>query len=120
MPAPTFGVDRAITGSALDQRRRSERRACRLRVAIRTPKGDFHVRLDNISAGGVGFTADPVIALRPGEKLLLSDERLGSVACVVRWAAHPRYGAEFEVVGKPLARVNAFYDSLAPAPGELT
>lgn len=118
MPAESMGAESLIHRSPLIQQRRSERRACRLSVSVHAAHRDFHIRLENLSAGGIGFTLDTVLALKLGERLVLSDERLGNVACVVRWAAHPRYGAEFEAAGAALDRVHALYDSLAPAPGQ--
>lgn len=102
----------------LDQRRRSERRRCRLDVGLIVPRGTVQALLENISAGGIGFTVDRFVALRPGERVILSHHDLGEVCCVVRWSAHPRYGAEFEAGGKLPAALKAFYDALGPAPGE--
>lgn len=109
----------AVIPPPLDQRRRSERRSCSLRVALIARHGTIHARLEDISAGGIGFTAETLLALKPGETLLLTHGALGQVSCVVRWSMHPRYGAEFTQQGKPLVLVNAFYDSLGTGPGGL-
>lgn len=103
----------------LDQRRRFERRRCSLRVGLVTRHGTFHVRLDDISAGGIGFTVLGLIKLKPGERLILSHDRWGEVPCVVRWAVYPRYGAAFEAGGKIPAGVKSFYDTLGPSPDEI-
>ena len=111
----TSGVLRFTSLSpALDQRRRSERRSCRLRVGLITPFGMFHARLEDISEGGVGFALDTMLMLKPGERLTLAHEALGEVPCIVRWCLHPRYGAEFVAGGSALAGVRALYDSLPP------
>lgn len=110
-------VQRIAMPSPLDQRRRSERRSCRLRVALLARHGTFHALLDDISAGGIGFTTDRLLALRPGDRLVLSLGELGDAACVVRWAAHPRYGAEFDPGSKLPAGIKTFYDSLGTSPG---
>lgn len=118
MRATSRALQRIAMPLPLDQRRHSERRGCRLRVGIVTRHGTFHALLNDLSAGGIGFTVDRLLALRPGERLVMSHHDLGEVACVVRWSAHPRYGAEFETGSKLPAGIRAFYDTLGPAPDE--
>ncbi len=95
-----------------DQRRRTDRRDCSLDVIITTRHGDVRARIHNISAGGIGFSIDPVISLKPGDLFTLRHEKLGDVACVVRWSMQSRHGAEFTESGAALASVHAFYDAL--------
>ncbi|MFM8746385.1 MAG: PilZ domain-containing protein [Aestuariivirga sp.] len=97
---------------AFSQRRRADRRDCNLDATITTRHGEIRARVHNLSAGGVGFSIDPVISLKPGDVFTLRHEKLGDVACVVRWAMQSRHGAEFTETGAPLAGVHAFYDTL--------
>lgn len=120
MPAAFFGVEQSTIRPALDQRRRSERRSCRLDVTLRTPGGDCHALLLDISAGGVGIRLDTLMRLRPGMTVSLVAPLLGQVTCVVRWAMPPLYGAEFTAAGHALTGVRRFYDSLPPAHGEMS
>jgi hypothetical protein len=117
MPAESCGAEHATARSALDPRRRSDRRPCRLDVTIRTPVGDCPALLLDLSEGGAGIRVDPVIRLRPGTPISITAPVLGDISCIVRWAIPPRYGAEFTVASHGLARVRSFYDTLAPAPG---
>lgn len=116
MPADSSRPLRAINHPAFDQRRRSERRACALTAVIDTGRGAASARITDLSACGIGFVLDTVLALRPGERMLMRHDQLGSVPCVIRWVMHPRYGAEFDAGGKLLAQINAFYDSLPHHP----
>ena len=118
MPAETPGVESAIR-PGFEPRRRSERRACDLDVVVRTGNGDLPARLFDVSAGGFGLRIATLMALKPGARLLVIHPRLGEVACVLRWAMHPRYGAECLAGSHAQSRVHAFYDSLPRAPGEI-
>ena len=102
---------------AYDQRRRTERRACNLQAVIVTRHGEISGRIYNLSAGGAGISIDPVVSLRPGESFVLRHDVLGEIPCIVRWAVHPRFGAEFTVAGAALASVHAVYDRLSADPG---
>ena len=119
MPAESHGLHRAETFSALDQRRRFARRRCSLRVLLGTPGGEVWARLTDMSEGGLGFTSDSLLMLRPGQRVLINHQKVGAVCCVVRWAIPPRYGAEVTASGSALARLKAFYDALAPDPGDI-
>jgi hypothetical protein len=52
--------------------------------------------------------------LRPGERIMMRQDMLGEVRCIVRWTLHPRYGAAFEPNGKMPPGVRAVCDSLGP------
>lgn len=116
MTKDIFGVERFHTVATGDQRRRLDRRECDLQATVGTTHGDARVRILNISAGGIGFTIDPMLALKPGDKITLRHERLGEIPCLIRWSLHPRYGAEFAFSGKIPAGISAFYDSLPAGP----
>lgn len=103
------------TPQVLDQRRRSERRACDLPAFIITRHGEIRARVNNLSAGGAGISIDPVVSLRPGETFLLRSDQLGEIPCIVRWTMHPRLGVEFAVAGQSLAAAHRFYDQLQPS-----
>lgn len=118
MPAGTGTREDARLGSSLRQQRRSERRVCDLLVTLSTGHGDGSARLRDLSAEGAGFLVDPLLALRPGQKVVIRHHRLGSLPCTVRWCAHPRYGVEFETAQGPRPGFDAYYDSLPPAPGQ--
>lgn len=120
MPADSSCALPAAVRPALDRRRRSERRACALRVTLRTSDGDVSATLRDLSAEGIGFRAETIMALRPGMRFTLVHPQLGEAPCILRWATHPLYGAEFPAGHQPLARVHAVYDGLPPAPGDLT
>ncbi|MFN4141257.1 PilZ domain-containing protein [Aestuariivirga sp.] len=117
MAPDIFGATRLKTAPTFDLRPRLERRTCDLAARIATVHGEAHARILNISAGGIGFTTDPVLMLKPGEAFIIRHDRLGDVRCQLRWALHPRYGAEFDAAGKASGAVHAFYDSLPPEPG---
>lgn len=112
MSTDVFGVERLSPAQTLDHRR-LERRACDESAVILTRHGEARVRIINLSAGGVGFTTDPVLALKPGERVRLRHGQMGEVQAVVRWGLHPRYGAEFDPPGSAPNAVCAFYDTLA-------
>ena len=98
-------------------RDRAERRACRLEIVLETAHGSSRAVLRNLSAGGIGFTTDTLLFLNLGDPLLACHGLIGRVACVVRWAIHPNYGAEFTAAPAARASALAFYDSLAQSPG---
>ena len=118
MTKDIFGVERFNAAPVSDQRRRLERRECDLQATASTSHGDARVRVLNISAGGIGFAIDPMLTLRPGDRMTLRHEKLGEIPCLIRWSLHPRYGAEFAFSGKIPAGVSAFYDSLPTGPGK--
>lgn len=103
----------------LDQRRRSERRPCPLAVTVRSSAGDHLARLIDLSSGGAGIRIDTLVALKPGTRFILIHPALGEVPCILRWAMHPRYGAEFQIGSQTVARIGALYDSLPPGIGEI-
>lgn len=119
MPAEPPRVVPSASHPALDQRRRSERRACSLAVTLRTGDGDYLARLLDLSAEGVGLRINTLSPLKAGTRLTLAHPELGEVPCVLRWCTHPRYGAEFEAAGRGLTRIRAVYDSLPPGPGDI-
>ena len=110
------GAERLNAAQSFDLRQR-ERRGCNLFAVISTIHGESGVRIINISAGGVGFTIDPMLALKPGERVTLRQAVLGEVRCIIRWTIHPRYGAEFDPPGRSPPGARALYDSLAPGNG---
>jgi hypothetical protein len=118
MPAETPGVESTIR-PGFDHRRRSERRACDLDVVVRTGSGELPARLLDVSAGGLGLHIATLMALKPGARLLVIHPRFGEVPCVLRWAMHPRYGAECLAGSHAQGRVHAFYDALPRGPGEI-
>lgn len=120
MAAVSLRMERLTPRSALDQRRRSERRSCRIHIIVRTLAGDCNAVLLDLSAEGFGFRVDPLMRLRPGQPVSIVTPVLGKVTSIVRWAMPPRYGAEFTAAGKTLARVRSFYDSLPTAPSEIS
>jgi hypothetical protein len=111
-----FGVDRFKTVASHDFKSRAERRICRLPARMAADGHDGHCVIQNISEGGLGLCTDSIVRLRNGQRLILSCKELGDLACTVRWCAHPRYGAEFDTIGKTSQAVRDFYDSL-PASG---
>lgn len=117
MPAESIRAEQSTARSALDPRRRSERRPCRLDVTIRTPVGDCKALLVDLSERGAGIRLDPIIRLRPGTPISIIASKLGDIASIVRWAIPPHYGAEFTAAGKDHPLVRSFYDTLAPATG---
>ncbi|MCA3555215.1 PilZ domain-containing protein [Aestuariivirga sp.] len=119
MPAQPPRAVLPLSHPALDQRRRSGRRACSLAVTVRTGGGDYLARLLDLSADGIALRIDALAPLRVGARLILIHPELCEVACVLRWSMHPRYGAEFQATDRALARIRAFYDSLPPGLGEI-
>ena len=119
MPAESHGLRRVEICSAIDQRRRFARRPCSLRVLLGMPGGEVWARLTDVSEGGLGFTSDSLVMLRPGLRVLISHQQFGAISCVVRWTIPPRYGAEVTASGSALARLKTFYDTLPPAPGDI-
>lgn len=114
MSSVLAGDERATALQTIGHRR-SDRRQCDFGAVIVSPYGEWRARIVNISAGGLGFTIDPMLDLKPGERITLREQTLGEVRCTVRWSLHPRYGAEFEPRGRTPAGVCALYDSLEPA-----
>lgn len=108
-----LGGERFSTVQPLDHRRR-DRRDCNLQAALTSTHGEWSARIINISAGGLGFTIDPMLALKPGERITLRQRDLGEVRCIVRWSTHPRYGAEFDPPGRTPPGASALFDSLGP------
>jgi hypothetical protein len=94
--------------------RHSERRDCDLAAALNTLHGESRARIVNISGGGLSFTIDTMLRLKPGERITMRQQLLGEVRCIVRWTVHPRYGAAFEPDEKMPPGVRTFYDSLGP------
>ncbi|PZF76269.1 hypothetical protein DK847_13815 [Aestuariivirga litoralis] len=119
MPAEPPRAVPSASHPALDQRRRSERRACSLAVSLRGGSGTYLARLTDLSADGIGMRIDTLAPLKPGTSLTLTHPELGEVPCLLRWSMHPRYGAEFQATTRVLARIRAYYDSLPPGPGEI-
>lgn len=119
MPAEPLGLEHSRHSPQPGQRRRSERRACDLRIAVRIGSGEVGGRLLNVSAGGIGAEIDTLVPLKPGTQFHIAHPQLGDIACVVRWAMHPRYGAEYQAPRQALERISAFYDTLPPAPGQI-
>lgn len=108
-----------VVPSSFDLRRRSERRSCPLAVTVRSSAGEHLARLIDLSSGGAGLRIDTLVAMKPGSRFILIHPALGEVPCILRWAMHPRYGAEFQTGSYTLSRIGALYDSLPPAPGEI-
>lgn len=101
--------------SPFDQRRRSERRPCALSVTVRSVTGEHPARLLDLSSGGAGIRIETLLKLGPGSWVVLCHPALGEVPCILRWAMHPRYGAEFRADSRTRSRIGALYDSLPPA-----
>ena len=72
---------------------RPTRYECSLVSSISTVSGDIRGKIVNISNGGLGFVLQSAVRLSPGDRVLVSCENVRSIACVIRWTAHPRYGA---------------------------
>ena len=112
MSVDVFGADRFPIIASHELHPRQQRRICKLLAAITTRFGDTHGHIVNVSEGGLGMLLDPLMRLRPGEKITVRDASIGELTCTVRWTAHPQYGVEFEPLGKKSKTVRAFYDSL--------
>ena len=107
------GEERFGAADPFDHRRR-DRRACDLGAAVVTCHGEWRARIINVSAGGLGFTIDPMLGLKPGQHIMMRQQTLGQVRCIVRWSLHPRYGAEFDPPGRTPAGARTLYDLLGP------
>ena len=119
MPAEPMRALPQAARTALDQRRRSARRACGFTVKLRIDGKDCSATLLDLSAEGAGLRTDALLPLRAGMRLMLIHPQLGEVPGVLRWAMRPRYGVEFEATYHALAGVRAVYDSLSRAPGDI-
>lgn len=108
-----LGEKRFSAVQPFDHRRR-DRRVCDIGAAIIISHGELRARIFNISAGGIGFTIDPMLALKPGDRILVRQEMLGEVRCVIRWSVHPRYGAAFDPDDRTPPGARNLYDSLGP------
>lgn len=93
---------------------RAERRPCSVRGRLETRDGVVDCTIINASSGGYGFLLDPVFRVRTAEPVTVTTQEAGTQACIVRWCAHPRYGAEF--VHKPISR--RYLDWFASLPNE--
>ena len=112
-----LGEKRFSAVQPFDHRRR-DRRVCDIGAAIIISHGELRARIFNISAGGIGFTIDPMLALKPGDRILVRQEMLGEVRCVIRWSVHPRYGAAFDPDDRTPPGARNLYDSLGPETDE--
>lgn len=108
-----LGEERFSAVRPFDHRRR-DRRRCDLGAAIIISHGELRARIVDISAGGIGFTIDPILGLKPGERIIMRQETLGEVRCVIRWSIHPRYGAAFDPDDRTPPGARTLYDSLCP------
>lgn len=109
-----LGGDERFSAVPPFDHRHSERRDCDLAAAVTTGHGESRARIINISGGGLSFTIDTMLRLRPGERITMRQQLLGDVRCIVRWTIHPRYGAAFEPDEKMPPGVRVIYDSLDP------
>jgi hypothetical protein len=82
---------------------------------IVTSHGETGIRIINISAGGIGFTADPLLGLKPGDPIMVRQEVLGEVRLTLRWGIPPRYGAAFEPPDKTPPGARILFDGLGAA-----
>jgi hypothetical protein len=89
-----------------------DRRDCDIGATVISCHGEWRARIINISAGGLGFAIDPMLALKPGERITVRQQTLGEARCIVRWSLHPRYGAAFEPPGRMPPGAGTLYDSL--------
>jgi hypothetical protein len=108
-----LGEGRFSAVQPFDHRRR-DRRVCDIGAAIIISHGELRARIFNISPGGIGFTIDPLLGLKPGERILMRQAMLGEVRCLIRWSIHPRYGAAFDPDDRKPPGARNFYDSLGP------
>lgn len=92
--------------------RRAERRACHIPAVIVTAYGETGAVILNISAGGLALRFDPIMTMRPGERIGVRQDILGEVRCTVRWGLHPRYGVQFDQSGGTPPGAQRLYDSL--------
>jgi hypothetical protein len=112
-----FGIERIKSVESHDHRPRGERRSCALSATLAVDDRDGHCMIQNISEGGLGLLTDAIVRLRTGQRILVTSEHLGSLVCIVRWVAHPRYGVEFDSHGRKSQAVRDYYDSLPANPG---
>jgi hypothetical protein len=95
--------------------RRLDRRSCDLAAVLVTSHGEAGIRIINISAGGIGFTADPLLGLKPCEPIMVRQEVLGEVRLILRWGIPPRYGAAFEPPNTTPPGARILFDALGAA-----
>lgn len=93
---------------------RQGRRPCHIHAQLSTANRDGHCVVENLSQGGAAISTSSILKLRPGEQILLSSRELGTCAATIRWAAHPRYGIEFDSQGKASEVLKRTYDLLEP------
>ncbi len=98
--------------------RRAERRACHIPAGIVTSYGETGAVILNISAGGLALRVDPLMTLRPGERISVRQDVLGELRCTVRWGLHPRYGVQFDHPGGTPPGARRLYDSLLNQPAD--
>jgi hypothetical protein len=79
---------------------------------LTTRHGEVGCRIINVSLGGVGFTVDAIIRLRPDERVVVFSRHTERLFCNVRWASLVRYGAEFEIGAGIPETFMRFYASL--------
>jgi len=116
MSIDLVGEERSSAVRPFDNRH-SDRRECNLAAAVTTGHGERRARIVNISGGGLSFAIDTMLGLRPGERIMIRQEMLGEVRCIVRWTLHPRYGAAYEPPGTIPPGARAIYDSHGPSRG---
>lgn len=95
--------------------RRLDRRNCDLAAVLVTAHGESGIRIINISPGGIGFTANPLLGLKTGEPVMVRQEVLGEVRLILRWGIPPRYGAAFEPPDKTPPGARILFDALGAA-----
>ena len=119
MAGPYMNSDRAEDGLGRAVRpfdlRRLDRRNCDLAAVIVTSHGETGIRIINISPGGIGFTADPLLGLKTGDPVMVRQEVLGEVRLILRWGIPPRYGAAFEPPDKTPSGARILFDALGTA-----
>jgi hypothetical protein len=96
--------------------RRAERRRCRIAAAIVTPYGETGATIMDIAAGGLALLVDPLLTLKPGERITVKQQMLGEVRCTIRWGLHPRYGVQFEPPDKTPPGALRLFESLPSSP----
>jgi hypothetical protein len=94
--------------------RRAERRRCRIEATILTAHGETGVTIIDIAAGGLALLVDPLLPLKPGERIMVRQQTLGEVRCIIRWGLHPRYGVQFDPPGRTPSGAQKLYGSLPP------
>ena len=95
--------------------RRADRRRCRIDAGLVTPYGETGAVIMDIGAGGLALLVDPLLTLKPGERITVREKLLGEVRCVIRWGLHPRYGVQFDPPGKTPPGAHRLYESLPPS-----